>query len=287
MILKEGGKIFKKKINRETDRIPNSEIDDVLKNFSNFLEKHLKLKFKKHFDVFGSYGSKESYGDLDIAVEFKDYSIFRNLIISNFEKYGSDFKLIDFVETKGFKMISFLYNPRKDVYYQIDVKVVGDLETFLWFKGVLPKNVSKYRSDHKLLLLQGIARYIGIFYDETNRLVKKFSLSYEKGLSTKDLQLEPDKKLEDVGVVVYQNISELGGESKNIDKILSILFWDGVKKEDVISFEDAWKLFLDKRFKYKEIRPSVVKFVFKECSKLGLTIPKEIEEYIKINKIEI
>ena len=272
-ILAEGGNV--KGVNSFVDnRFSQSTVKSVIN----------KIKFTPSYSMVGSVDKKIS-GDVDLAVDWKDALKFFNTDRTGFwdavDKYLKT-KPVDYEIMKGLGQFSVvapmvddsgevqqIVKDRKgnlgdgDAKIQIDF-MVGNSE---WMeKSFKPDESSKYKLVYKNVFLADILSQISF---DTNKpgVKKKFQVNWREGLQIVNFTTTKSGKRKKLKVKTVTG---------NLDKFYQFLFGKGASASNIKSFEEVYKLFKGRKFRFPKKRKAIKDQYKKTLKRMKLDIPKEV-----------
>ena len=272
-ILAEGGNV--KGVNSFVDnRFSKSTVKSIIN----------KIKFKPKYSMVGSVDKKIS-GDVDLAVDWKDALKFFRTDRAGFwdavDKYLKT-KPVDYEIMKGLGQFSVVapmvddsgavqkvVKDRKgnlgdgDAKIQIDF-MVGNSK---WMeKSFKPDERSKYKLVYKNVFLADILSQISF---DTNKpgVKKKFQVNWREGLQIVNFTTTKSGKRKKLKVKTVTG---------NLDKFYQFLFGKGVSANNIKSFEEVYKLFKSRKFRFPKKRKAIKDQYKKTLKRMKLDIPKEV-----------
>jgi len=272
-ILAEGGNV--KGVNSFVDnRFSQSTVKSVIN----------KIKFTPNYSMVGSTDKKIS-GDVDLAVDWKDALKFFNTDRAGFwdavDKYLKS-KPVDYEIMKGLGQFSVvapmvddsgevqqIVKDRKgnlgdgDAKIQIDF-MIGNSE---WMeKSFKPDESSKYKLVYKNVFLADILSQISF---DTNKpgVKKKFQVNWREGLQIVNFTTTKSGKRKKLKVKTVTG---------NLDKFYQFLFGKSASASNIKSFEEVYKLFKSRKFRFPKKRKAIKDQYKKTLKRMKLDIPKEV-----------
>jgi len=272
-ILAEGGNV--KGVNSFVDnRFSQSTVKSVIN----------KIKFTPNYSIVGSVYKKIS-GDVDLAVDWKDALKFFNTDRAGFwdavDKYLKS-KPVDYEIMKGLGQFSVvapmvddsgevqqIVKDRKgnlgdgDAKIQIDF-MIGNSE---WMeKSFKPDESSKYKLVYKNVFLADILSQISFDTDKPG-IKKKFQVNWREGLQIVNFTTTKSGKRKKLKVKTVTG---------NLDKFYQFLFGKGASASNIKSFEEVYKLFKSRKFKFPKKRKVIKDQYKKTLKRMKLDVPKEV-----------
>ena len=272
-ILAEGGNV--KGVNSFVDnRFSQSTVKSVIN----------KIKFTPSYSMVGSVDKKIS-GDVDLAVDWKDALKFFNTDRAGFwdavDKYLKS-KPVDYEIMKGLGQFSVvapmvddsgevqqIVKDRKgnlgdgDAKIQIDF-MIGNSE---WMeKSFKPDESSKYKLVYKNVFLADILSQISFDTDKPG-IKKKFQVNWREGLQIVNFTTTKSGKRKKLKVKTVTG---------NLDKFYQFLFGKGASASNIKSFEEVYKLFKGRKFRFPKKRKAIKDQYKKTLKRMKLDIPKEV-----------
>ena len=272
-ILAEGGNV--KGVNSFVDnRFSQSTVKSVIN----------KIKFTPNYSIVGSVDKKIS-GDVDLAVDWKDALKFFNTDRAGFwdavDKYLKS-KPVDYEIMKGLGQFSVVV-PMVDDSGEVQ-KVVKDRKGNLgdgdakiqidfmignsnWMeKSFKPDENSKYKLVYKNVFLADILSQISF---DTNKpgVKKKFQVNWREGLQIVNFTTTKSGKRKKLKVKTVTG---------NLDKFYQFLFGKSASASNIKSFEEVYKLFKGRKFRFPKKRKAIKDQYKKTLKRMKLSIPKEV-----------
>lgn len=280
ILLNEGGNAIDGVV-----RISKNDFNQTIENLFNTVLPKLKLK-KESVKIIGSSGKKETSGDIDIAIDINDL-IRNNKIVGNLDNVY-DF-LIEKIKELGFRyadlrslgLISFAFpiSNKSGEFVQIDFILTDNLDFTEWIYYGPNELESSYKGLYRNLLLIAIVKYsnfkslkdIEIDGKKLNVTWERYMLSMKDGLMKIRQTLEGKQK-------ILKNPKTFDRQFLTKDKnlIIKIIFGEKYKPEDILTFEDLWKIINSNDFKYKDRLNLIIDDFKNGLINLGYPLPKEI-----------
>ena len=273
-ILAEGGNV--KGVNSFVDnRFSQSTVKSVIN----------KIKFTPSYSMVGSVDKKIS-GDVDLAVDWKDALKFFNTDRAGFwdavDKYLKT-KPVDYEIMKGLGQFSVVapmvddsgkvqkvVKDRKGTLGDGDAKIqidfmIGNSE---WMeKSFKPDESSKYKLVYKNLFLADILSQISFDTDKPG-IKKKFQVNWREGLQIVNFTTTKSGKRKKLKVKTVTG---------NLDKFYQFLFGKSASASNIKSFEEVYKLFKSRKFRFPKKRKAIKDQYKKTLKRMKLDIPKEVK----------
>ena len=289
----EGGAAIK-----ESRRIKESEVPKTLESIEKILFPLLGGgKVDKEYLIIGSIGKKKSQndtsGDIDLGIDKAFLS--KSLGVSEDDVLGSLYKILsetlqdklgfvpDLKLMRGINVISIGWPIEGDAsngIVQLDLIPISDMDwaKFIFYSPDYRKGESKYKLAHRNWLFQAILSALKevISKDENNEIEDFYS--YALRLSD---GIYKNKKSFKGATKRLKSPKTVKGETSFItrdpDEFVEMMFGSGVNKDDLKSFEDAWKIVSSPSFvhadKKQEIRDDLERYLVNG----GFEIPTEIK----------
>jgi hypothetical protein len=208
-----------------------------------FLEMSLGLS-ARHYSLIGSAGKKDYSGDIDIAVS-------KNVLCSMYDEKLLPLIIRRRVRERGYEaeiissgdIVSILYPiwPSEDEFVQIDLMISPNLEFSRWIFYAPNESESDWSGKYRNILLSSIVSVIKQESIETKdeRVItwSKLMLHYTHGLHQATQTIKGKTKLLKNPKTIEKRF--LTSDPK---EITTILFGDSYSPEDVMTFENVWRI---------------------------------------------
>jgi len=270
------------------NRIPQEDVEALLKDLENNILKKLKLKtWGEDWAVLGSAGKKkpgEFSGDIDIVIDAEVFAANNSISLD---------RVMEFLEQKlnkweyetnilkGFNQISIKY-PFKDYYVQVDFMLSDCVEwtKFIYHSPDFTKDESKYKGLYRNILLMTILSNYSkkIVKKDGDKVleIEKIIVRLNKGLFSVRKSYEGKRGLLKTPILMKEYDKFI---TNNPVEIAKILFND----EDtncLYTFESLWEKF-EKNCKEPDIMYKVIEDFVETIQKLNYPIPSEFGKYIQ------
>lgn len=239
------------------------------------------------FCALGSFGKKadeQTSGDIDIAVSIDVIATKNNISVEEVEQFIQDKcneEKIDYVYGKGIHVISLSWPiPDTENYGQVDIMPTTSMDFSKWMYYAPDFRVaeSKYKGLYRNQLIMSILKWADqkvLSKNEKDEVIEyeRYALRLNSGLArTRRSFMGKKGEL----VKTEHALKEYEKQVTNVpDEIVKIAFGDNVAAKDVMTFEQAYELFMSPTFPWKENREKVVKSLLKEI--VGIApIPVEL-----------
>lgn len=255
----------------------------TIKQVEKTLLKTLKVPNGK-WAVLGSAGKKrpdQTSGDIDIGIEMsallksaptKTVTGMFDYVMKVCKRATKNVK-----DSRGLGVISMEYpivnvdGTQQGEYVQLDFMVVEDLNYASWAFYSPSYHDSKYKGVYRNFLLAVVAKYIEMSSDKETR--ERYSISTTGGLTKIKQTLvgktgKPLAKAKTIESVLI---------SKNPEDIVKFLFGDQYGSNDVMTFEQVFRLVMSSNFKHKKNRKKIIDDFKQFCLNSNLPIPEEVE----------
>jgi hypothetical protein len=184
---------------------------------------------------------------------------------------------------KGINVISIGWPIEGDIkngIVQLDLIPISDMEwaKFIFYSPDYGKNESKYKSAHRNWLFQAILSSLKeiISKDDDGEIEDFFSYAlrlsdgvYKNRKSFRGLtkRLKRPKTIGEESFLI----------TRNPDEFVEMMFGSSVKKEDLKSFEDAWKIVSSPNYIYSDKKDEIRDNLERYLTNGGFEIPTEIK----------
>lgn len=279
--MKEGGNAVS-----GVSRINQLNVASTLEALFSILLQKLKLQ-KKDIATLGSTGKKaplQSSGDIDIAIDAKALlkSSGQKTLDSVYDyllKVAKELSSTDVKDGRGLGTISFAFpisntdgqQPKSLV--QIDLFVVDSMDYAGWIYYGPHYTESQLKGVYRNILLAQVAKYASLkiikTQDGTDVTREKLVFNFAKGLMKNTESKEGKKGL-------LKNFKTIDSQlvSQNPDEISKILFGDGYRGSDLLTFESVLAAVLSPTFPYSKSRKEIIMDTKKILLELGYPIPE-------------
>ena len=235
----------------------------------------------------GSFGKKaddQTSGDIDIAVSIDVIATNNNISVEDVEQFIIDKceeEGLNYTFGKGIHVISISWPiPGTDIYGQVDIMPSSSLDFSKWMYYAPDFRVaeSKYKGLYRNQLIMNILKYA----DQTvlSRTDKDEVIEYERYALRLNSGLARTRRSfmgKKGGLIKTEHaLKEYEKQVTNVpDEIVKIAFGDGVSASHVMTFEQAYELFMSRNFPWKDQREKIITSFLKEI--VGIApIPVEL-----------
>lgn len=272
--------------------IKQSEVAGTLETLEEVIFPALGLSgFGDDVMLIGSAGKKkgpdDESGDIDIGFAVDKFAEANGIDPSQalkylYDKLNREFPVFEAKWMRGLEVVSFGYPIANDPgkgYVQIDFIPLKDMNwaKFIYHSPDYRKDESKYKSAHRNWLFAAIISQViedEEFDVDGNKLAYNgYMLKLSDGLSKirksyvgKTKLLKNAKKTEDVPV------------TKSPAEFVKFLFGDGIKPNDVATFEDAWRKTTDPDFRWADRLDDIKDALIDFLRRVKLPIPAELKD---------
>ena len=218
------------------------------------------------FCALGSFGKKadeQTSGDIDIAVSVDVIATKNNVSVEEVEQFIVDTceseKLV-YTYGKGIHVISISWPiPDTENYGQVDIMPTTsmDFSKWMYYAPDLRVAESKYKGLYRNQLIMAILKFADqkvLSKTEQNEVIEyeRYALRLNSGLARTRRSFMGKKG----GLIKTEHaLKEFEKQVTNVpDEIVSIAFGDGVTAKHVMTFEQAYELFMAPSFPWKDIR---------------------------------
>ena len=289
----EGGAAIK-----QSRRIRESEVAKTMESIEEILYPIIgNGKVGKEYLIIGSIGKKknpeDTSGDIDLGIDVnfiaKEMQVPKeNVLEGLYKKLESELpRELGFVPDmklmKGINVISIGWPIGGDEdmgIVQLDLIPIADMDwaKFIFYSPDYRKDESKYKSAHRNWLFQAILSAMKevISRDDDNEIEEFYS--YALRLSD---GIYKNKKSFRGATKRLKNPKTIKGESSLItrdpDEFVKMMFGPGIRKEDLKSFEDVWKIVSSDKFIHSDKFDSIREDLERYLKNGDFEIPTEIK----------
>lgn len=237
----------------------------------------------------GSFGKKpdeQTSGDIDIAVSADTIAIKNNISLDDVEQFIVDVCEKEGVNYKygiGIHVISLAWPiPGTDNFGQVDIMPTNsiDFSKWMYYSPDFRTAESKYKGLYRNQLIMGILKYADqkvLRKTDKDEVIEyeRYALRLNQGLARTRRSFEGKKG----GLIKTEHaLKEFERQITNVpDEIVKIAFGDGVKASDVMTFEQAYRLFMSPSFPWKDNREKVINHLLKEIKNVA-PVPSEVAD---------
>lgn len=235
----------------------------------------------------GSFGKKadeQTSGDIDIAVSIDVIATNNNIAVDEVEQFIVDKceeEKLKYTFGKGIHVISLSWPiPGTDNYGQVDIMPSASLDFSKWMYYAPDFRVaeSKYKGLYRNQLIMNILKYADqkvLSKTDKDEVIEyeRYALRLNSGLARTRRSFMGKKG----GLVKSEHaLKEYEKQVTNVpDEIVKIAFGDGVTAKHVMTFEQAYELFMSPNFPWKDQREKIITGFLKEI--VGIApIPVEL-----------
>lgn len=288
-LLKEGGNAIK-----SSTRINQENVEATMNTIYKTLLPKLKLKQSDTASL-GSTGKKKpggSSGDIDLALSIQ--ALLKNnnletttelfdLIVSVVKSTGKDYK-----DMRSMGIVSVAWDIentdglQEDSVVQLDLMVVDSIDWASWAYYSPSEWESPWKGLYRNEVLYAIAKYMdykvlekafnkeGIEVDAT---WERHFFDLNKGLM-KGTQTALGKK----GITKTTKTLDKLVISQQPNDVVKMMFGPKFNANDVLTWEDSFKLLMNDDFVYKKDRKNILKMVKDGILKKGYPVPEELDK---------
>jgi hypothetical protein len=252
--------------------------------------------------VLGSTGKKDpskngepdgSSGDIDLAVSIPKVMKANNIsspdacfdFITNKVKHYTEVKPM-----KSINVISIAFpitntdGKQEGKYVQLDIMPVDNLKYSEWAYHSPAFNVSKYKGAYRNELVYAIAKYMSFksLKQQIDDSGEEVPVKWERmfyDLSKGLMRGVQSKEGKSGKMVKSAKTIEKELHSNDVDTVVTMLFGEGVKPKDVLTFEQALAAINAPTFPYASKRTDILKMATQGIINKGLEVPESLKKF--------
>lgn len=269
-----GGKVFE-----GTTSIYQMNCRHTVDKIDQLIFEPLKLG-RNDWTTLGSTCKRAICGDMDFGINSKKVS--QDQVLDQVKKVSEEFKIL-----KGSNIISFpmpIINSDSQQFgkrVQVDLMLTDDLEFSNWMFYSPSEQQSPYKGLYRNSLLSAISHYSERHVIKWNKIEGDLTwLRYILNFNTGLRRVLESAVIKDGKLLKKKEIINQAKPTKDLELIHRILFGIDFDKEKVLTFEEAWTIFMSPVFRHKKHRKKIVDKMIEDLNRKGVEYPFQVLEFI-------